>query len=282
VWHSARPNLWPERMAMPMPCRVPTMQGLARLIRLGAWLAVVLAVYAISAYLIIPTLWRVEVVRHPALQGAPRITHTAAGIHGDPLNIALVATEAEIVKAMLAAGWHPADPLTLETSLRIVGSTIFHRPYVDAPVSNLYLWGRKEDLAFEQPVGDDPARRHHVRFWRSAAAEATGRPLWMGAATYDARVGFSHTTGQITHHIAPDVDSERDKIIQDLRHAGRLRQVFWIEQFHQVLQGHNGGGDPYSTDGRLAVGVIVPYPSPVFHSSNPIIQPISRTCGLAW
>jgi hypothetical protein len=230
----------------------------SKLIRLGVWLPAVLAVYAISAYLIIPALWRVEVVRHPALQGAPRITHTAAGIHGDPLNIALVATEAEIVKAMLAAGWHAADPVTLETSLRIVGSTIFHRPYVDAPVSNLYLWGRKEDLAFEQPVGDDPARRHHVRFWRSAEAEATGRPLWMGAATYDARVGFSHTTGQITHHIAPDVDSERDKIIQDLRHAGRLRQVSWIEQFHQVLQGYNGGGDPYSTDGRLAVGVIVP------------------------
>jgi hypothetical protein len=24
------------------------------------------------------------------------------------------------------------------------------------------------------------------------------------------------------------------------------------------LQGYNGGGDPYHTDGRLAVGIIVP------------------------
>jgi hypothetical protein len=71
-------------------------------------------------------------------------------------------------------------------------------------------------------------------------------------------VGFSHTTGQITHHIAPDVDAERDKIIADLRQAGQLRQVLWIDQFHQVLRGYNGGGDPYATDGRLAVGVIVP------------------------
>jgi hypothetical protein len=216
-----------------------------------------LAVYAISAYLIIPTLWRVELVRHPALQGAPRITHTASGIPGDPLNIGLVATESALVKAMLAAGWHPADPLTLETSLRIASSTIFHRSYVDAPVSNLYLWGRKEDLAFEQPVGDDPARRHHVRFWRSGAVDETGRPLWIGAATYDARVGFSHTTGQITHHIAPDVDAERDKVIHDLQRAGQLSQMSWIEHFHQVMQGYNGGGDPYYTDGRLAVGVIV-------------------------
>jgi hypothetical protein len=35
------------------------------------------------------------------------------------------------------------------------------------------LFGRKEDLAFEQPVGDSPRQRHHVRFcagtncWRS-------------------------------------------------------------------------------------------------------------------
>jgi hypothetical protein len=123
-------------------------------------------------------------------------------------------------------------------------------------VSNLYLWGRKEDLAFEQPVGDDPERRHHVRFWRSGEVDETDRPLWIGAATYDMGVGFSHTTGQITHHIAPDVDAERDKLIDDLRRAGQLRQVVWIEHFHQVLRGYNGGGDPYHTDGRLAVGVI--------------------------
>jgi hypothetical protein len=229
-----------------------------RVRRLGWWLLSALVVYAISAYLIMPTLWRVEILRHPALEGAPRITHTAAGIHGDPLNIGLIATEAKLIKAMLAAGWHPADPLTLESSLWIAGSTVFHRPYVDAPVSNLYLWGRKEDLAFEQPVGDDPERRHHVRFWRSAEVDELGRPMWIGAATYDARVGFSHTTGQITHHIAADVDAERDKLVADLRRAGQLGQVMWIAHFHQSLQGYNGGGDPYDTDGRLAVGVIVP------------------------
>jgi hypothetical protein len=228
-----------------------------RLVRSGLALLAGLAVYALAAYLIIPALWHIEIIRHPALQGAPRITHTAAGLPGDPLNIALVATEREIVHAMRAAAWHPADPLTLETSLRMVGGVVFRRPYVDAPVSKLYLWGRQEDLAFEQAVGDDPARRHHVRFWRSGEADETGRLLWLGAATYDARVGFSHTTGQITHHIAPGVDAERDKIIADLRQAGQLSQVSWIDQFHQVVRGYNGGGDPYDTDGRLAVGVIV-------------------------
>jgi hypothetical protein len=228
-----------------------------QLVRAGLALMAGLAVYALAVYLIIPALWHSEILRHPALQGAPRLTHTAAGIPGDPLNIALVATERELVTAMLKAAWHPADPITLDTSLRMAGSIVFRRPYGDAPVSTLYLWGRPEDLAFEQAVGDDPARRHHVRFWRSVEADGTGPPLWLGAATYDAGVGFSHTTGQLTHHIAPDVDAERDKIIADLRRADQLSQVLWIDQFHQVLRGYNGGGDPYDTDGRLAVGVIV-------------------------
>ena len=227
-------------------------------VKLGLWLLGVLAIYGISAYIIMPNLWRMEIVRHPALQGAPRITHTAAGIHGDPLNIALIATEAELVRAMLTAGWHPADPLTLESSLRIASSTVFHRSYIDAPVSHLYLWGRKEDLAFEQPVGNDPARRHHVRFWRSADMRETGQVLWLGAASCDASVGLGHTTGQVTHHIAPDVDAERDKIMQDLQRAGQLGPWAWVEHFHRVLTGYNGGGDPYHTDGRLAVGMIIP------------------------
>ena len=231
-----------------------------RLVRLGVSLLATIALYVTSAYLIIPTLWHAAIIRHPALAGAPRVTHTASGIHGDPLNVALVATEAELITAMLAAGWHPADPLTFESSLRIARSMLFHRPYADAPVSRLYLWGRKEDLAFEQPVGGNPARRHHVRFWRSAEVDATGRPLWIGAATYDARVGFSHTTGQMTHHIAPDVDAERDRLFQTLQQAGQVGQVSRIEHFHQTLKGYNGGGDPYYTDGRLAVGVIIPQP----------------------
>jgi hypothetical protein len=117
----------------------PTPRHRPRLVRSGVALMAVVVVYAITSYLVIPTLWHVEIVRHPALYGAPRITHTAAGIHGDPLNVGLIATEAELVRAMLTAEWYPADPLTLENSLRIASSTVFHRPYVDAPVSNLYL-----------------------------------------------------------------------------------------------------------------------------------------------
>ena len=223
--------------------------------------------YFALAYLLLPAGWRRYEHRHPALDNAPRITHTGNGIPGDPLNVGLVATETEIHLALLAAKWFPADPITLRSSIRIAGSTVFHRSYDDAPVSSLYLWGRKQDLAFEQPVGDDARRRHHVRFWRSDEVDEEGKPLWMGAATFDMRVGFSHTTGQITHHISPDLDAERDKLAADLRRAGAVRAEESIKNFGN-REGKNGGGDPYHSDGNLTVLWIQTPPTPPTAAAN--------------
>jgi hypothetical protein len=193
---------------------------------------------------------------HPALRDAPQVTSTARGRPGDPVNVAFVGSDEELHRAMAASGWYPADPITLKTSLRLAADVLERKPYADAPVSDLYLWGRKQDVAFEQPVGSSPKQRHHVRFWRSAEVDENGEPLWLGAATYDTRVELSRTTGGITHRISPDVDSERNKLLKDAETAGDLGALYWIDGFHEAHEGRNGGGDPYYTDGRLAVGVI--------------------------
>ena len=215
-------------------------------------------IYLATAYGLAPEAWKHYEKRHPALADAPTITHTKSGIPGDPLNIALIGSEAQLHRAILKAGWYPADPITLRSSLRIATGTVFHKPYDDAPVSDLFLFGRKQDLAFEQPVGDDPRKRHHVRFWQAQQVDEQGRPLWIGAATYDSHVGLSHTTGQITHHIGSDVDADRDHLLRDLQNAQQLLHVSWINGFQPVHEGRNGGGDPWHTDGRLGVGWLVP------------------------
>ena len=86
-------------------------------------------------------------------------------------------------------------------------------------------------------------------------SEQAARRRWLGAAAYDVHVGLSRTAGQITHHIAADVDLERDKLIKDLERAGVLSGVYWVDSFHGEVQGNNRGGDPWHTDGRIAVGV---------------------------
>jgi hypothetical protein len=224
--------------------------------RIVIGLTTLLLAYLVVAYLVMPVLWTWYVRDHPTLDAIPHITSTADGLPGDPLNVALIGTETALQKILLAAKWEQADPLTLRSSLEIAEAAVLERPYADAPVSNLYLWGRKEDLAFEQPVGDNPRQRHHVRFWRADQVDRDGRPVWVGAAIYDTSVGFSDTTGQITHHTAADIDAERDKLLRDLKQTGDLSEVYTIKGFHNILRGRNGGGDPWHTDGGLAVGVI--------------------------
>ncbi len=220
--------------------------------RRWSWLAGLVGAWAVVAYLLAPTLWERYYHRHPDYSAVERVTVTADGHPVDPLNIALVGGESEVVRGMGAAGWFAADPITFSTSLRIGVDSVLRRPDDDAPVSNLFLFGRKQDLAFEQPVGDSPRQRHHVRFWRWDRTD-DGQPVWFGAATYDERVGLSYTTGQVTHHIGPDVDAERDRIADGLSRAGCAKDARWIDGFHRDFQGRNGGGDPWRTDGRLEI-----------------------------
>ena len=214
-----------------------------------------LAAYGLFAYFIAPLIWRVDMYRHPDLRTEPKVTHTHSGIPGDPLNVALVGSKADVVRALLASGWYPADPITFRSSVRIAVDTVFRRPDDQAPVSNLYLYGRKQDLAFEKPVDGSPKQRHHVRLWRTERVDEN-REVWIGAAIYDMGVELSRTTGQVTHHIAPEIDTERNFLISDLEKARQVQELRWINDFHENRSGRNGGGDPWRTDGRLAVVVL--------------------------
>lgn len=216
---------------------------------------VVLVLWLMAAYLILPALWRHH-EHHPPMASAPKTTLTAQGIPGDPLNVGLVGAEADVVRSMLVAGWSPADPITLRTSLRIAESVLFKRPDADAPVSNLFLFGRKQDLAYEKPVGGDARRRHHVRFWKADDLGREGVPLYIGSTTFDVSVGLSRDTGQVTHHIAPDIDAQRDELIADVTRANRITKIYQVTGVGATVFGRNGEGDRYSTDGELTIGVL--------------------------
>ena len=226
--------------------------------RATLWILALLAIgYGIVAYLALPGLWR-HYEHGPSMQDEPAVTRTGAGIPGDPLNVALVGTEAEVETAFQRAGFARAAALGLRSDLGIGESVILDRPDPTAPVSDLFLFGRRQDLAFEQEVGGSPDQRHHVRFWLSKQSGEDGRPLWLGSATFDRGVGVSHRTGQITHHIAPDIDAERDHVIDALTRAGQLVSWFDVSGVGPTLNGRNGGGDRYFTDGEMAVGLLSP------------------------
>jgi hypothetical protein len=212
-------------------------------------------IYGLLAYIFLPLAWS-HYEHQKGLQNLPMVTRTAQGIPGDPLNIGLVGTKEDIVFAMDAAGWSPADTLTLRSSIAIVGSVILDRTYKDAPVSPLFFNGRREELAYEEEDGKSADRRHHVRLWQVLDTGVEGRPVWLGAATFDSGVGFSHYTGQITHHIAADIDAERDYLGDTLIKAGMVTTTYKVSGVGPTLFGRNGGGDRYYTDGEVHVLVL--------------------------
>jgi hypothetical protein len=213
--------------------------------------------YVVVSYLILPATWsRIE--HEPGLSKRAMVTLTALGIPGGPINVGLIGTREQVVLAFHAAGWYPADPITFGTSLEIVGSVVLDRSYKDAPVSPLYFEGRREDLAFEKPEGVSADRRQHVRLWLVLQRAAQAGPVWLGSASFDSGVTLSRDTGQITHRIAPNIDQERDRLIGDLDLARMVTNVFQIKGIGPTLNGRNGEGDPYYTDGEIWIAKLVP------------------------
>jgi hypothetical protein len=194
----------------------------------------------------------------PALAQVPKRTTNARGIAGDPINIALVGSASEASEAFRRGGWTPAEAVTRSSSVKLGESVLLHRPDSAAPVSPLYLFGRMQDLAFEREVGVSASRRHHVRLWQVANVEYEGRPVWVGGATFDQRAGISHRGLHPTHHIAPDIDEERDTLAADLIRAGQIVRTSRVTGIGLRVDARNAEGDRFDTDGEMRVLVLSP------------------------
>jgi hypothetical protein len=235
---------------IPEPLLIPPLPDRSRLQRFLLVALFVVSAWGVLAYILLPALWTHH-ERQKGLATLPMVTRTAQGIPGDAINVGLVGDKKDVLCSMQAAGWFPADPVTLRSSIEIVGSVLLDRPYHDAPVSPLFYLDRREDLAFEKPAGTSADHRHHVRFWKVLDQGEEKRPVWLGAVTFDRSVGVSHYTGAITHHIGPDIDAERDLLAKDLDDAGMADARYDVTGVGPTVDGHNGGGDLYYTDGEV-------------------------------
>src|SRR5215470_20106024 len=88
--------------------------------------------YAIAAYVILPRIVRMglKILQHKRV---PRYTHTGDGLPGDPVNLVLVGTLAQLRAAFARAGWSEADRLGLRSSWHMVRAFVFNASYPTAP-----------------------------------------------------------------------------------------------------------------------------------------------------
>lgn len=200
--------------------------------------------WLVLAYGELPHLWSKH--EHKKIGRSEEIvSYTSEDIPADPINLRLLGDAASIKCAFVRGGWSLADPLSARSALGIVSSVVLFRSYPQAPVSSLYFQDRLQDLAYEKDEGRTAHRRHHVRLWQIAPGQ------WLGAATYDRGVGLALFTLQVTHHIGPDVDAERDALGAMLQRGGATYVGSQPSRIPEHRWQRNGGGDRYITDGLI-------------------------------
>jgi hypothetical protein len=212
-----------------------------------------IVLWIFTAYIVLPRIHRVlsRVYLPNYYLGRVR---TSDGLLGDPVNLAVIGSRQQLIAVMEGAGWHQAEALSLKSRYKITVASVLKKSYLGAPVSSLFLFNSKQDLAFQQEVGGNPRKRHHVRFWQ--VPEGWWLPGgfkvdWLGAATFDRRVGLSAFTLQITHKIAAQTDKERNYVVSSVKDNNSQVRVEVIKHFTTAYHSRNGGGDAIATDGAM-------------------------------
>jgi hypothetical protein len=239
----------------------------------------ILATYALAAYTFIPAIIRIWRILSPP-NHLPLYCVTPDGFASDPLNFGIVGTRREVIKAMAQTGWYLSDPKTVTNMIKQIASVIFGQSYLNSPVSNLYLFGRKQDIAFCMPRYKSNFSRHHIRFWATTFEGNTlsahsihwhdrkthvqgDKLLWVGAASLDIGLMPIRHNLQITHMVHPDTNLEREFILQGLRTTNLIKKIEQVKLDDPYRLINRAWRSELHTDGIMAVATLKKPGSPI-------------------
>jgi hypothetical protein len=186
----------------------------------------------------------------------PRRVNDQFNHQGDMVNFVLVGSQQQVQSALEAANWRVADTDNKEAVMKAVLETYQKKDYLAMPMSQLYLFGRKQDFGYELAAAYSVvASRHHFRIWKGPSTW-NGQTLWAGAGTHDIGFEKDQRNGGVTHKIDPAVDGERDNIGQTLQQAGKVKSMSYYLPPDPVQGANNATGGGYHSDGRILVIVL--------------------------
>lgn len=190
------------------------------------------------------------------LNKIPRRVTDPNGRPGDMVNVLIVGTQDEVVKAFTTAGWVKVDSTVKSTALNAALESFEKKDYLTMPMSILYLFDRPQDYGFAHA---EPVRvamsRNHLRVWKSPY-EVDGKPLWCVAATHDIGFERDQRNNGVTHKIDPAVDGERDYVDGTLSATGLVVQRNHITPPNPLTTAKTATGGEFHSDGRIAVLVL--------------------------
>jgi hypothetical protein len=173
-------------------------------------------------------------------------------VDADLVNLVFVGSREQIVDAFHDAGWVNSDVFTKRSFMRDFYAFLNNSGYAQAPMRPFLLNGSSSDMNWQKSL-NSYARRDHLRMWQWSESPNPSKTVWLSSSTHDTGAALSLKHHQFVHHIAPDIDDERSKVIRDLTAAGCVQSVHMIARPGVPTMTQNANGDPVRTDGSLAV-----------------------------
>jgi hypothetical protein len=197
-----------------------------------------------------------------ALEVIPCCTTDKYGTEqGDPLNLVIIGDIDDVYKGFIRAGWNETETIYGASAWKTGISFIFGGRYRYSPISALYVFGRRQDVAL-QKARRSIHERNHLRLWLSPM-RYENKPVWIGQISRDIGVRYSKKT-ITTHKIDPDIDESRFYLVQDLFFSQGVKKYGYAKGVGPApiyAKRQNLTGDPYFTDGYRIV---------IWLSSNPV------------
>ena len=183
---------------------------------------------------------------------------------GDPLNVVLIGDSQEVLTALTRSGWSFTHRISLTTVGRLAGAALSGDSYPVAPVSNLHLFGRKQDFALQR-ARPTISQRNHTRFWL-APFTFRGSQVWVGQVSRDIGVKITPNSPSLTTHVIdPEVDLTREYLLHSLLDAGLVAGFGFVQGSRYAPRDEpavNLANDPYFSDGLRLVIALSPHPRP--------------------
>ena len=191
-----------------------------------------------------------------ALEALPCcVTNEDGSKNGDPLNLVVVGGLDDAFPAFARRGWRPTEQKWSGSIIKMVTSALAGERYAYAPVSDLYMFGRAQDLAL-QKARDNIHQRNHLRLWLSPM-RYHGKQVWVGQISRDIGSRLTiHSPTLTTHKIDPDVDEARSALAQDMAYSQNLAKIGYVKGVGAAPKSAPRGNlttDPYYTDGLRVV-----------------------------
>lgn len=199
-------------------------------------------------------------------------TNADASGAGDPLNLVIIGEEQLMMSSMSECGWAFTHRIDGTTVRRMITAALAGNPYLTAPVSSLYVFGRKQDVAFQR-ARSNLSQRNHLRLWLAPFA-VDGRPVWIGQVSRDIGIKLTSQSPTLTTHVIdPMVDESRQFVLESLLFRLRISDFGFARASAPAPRQHprkNLTGDSYFTDGLRLV---------VFLSREPVTPEKVRNIG---